>query len=910
MSVASEECYRSRQPKPTPVTFGKYQRLYRKDSARKSQLAWQLWSARQIELAALKRRQRSVTTAWLSFRLQTVEKNPGPEAKRLLTGKSRRTAEMAKSVVEVLIQWLELFGFDSKGYSSAGDIIQWTEWFSSEDGWLKVAKYKIAAFYQEAQKHLLLDTELPPRPKGVTGHPLHLLGGRAGRFFRRMIRKSNPSRHSFLSSLLLTKGGMPRPGKQELREALKKTVASLTNPRARDTNPVRVPGSSLAFRHSTLTLTELKDRTCSRARELFCRERWNSRTFFSKTITPSFSANMVRSRREFGTFGELEDLGMLDTQRRQHLRLRPKILEEHIGLDVQPVLELTGLEATRQQFLSTYFDALRAAMHEEPIAEGVSLAEALKVRVITKGPPLTQYVLKPMQEWMWRVLKQHPAFRLIGEPVDVSNLAERLKPLTGDQAWLSGDYSDATNQLHPDLSCAVWDTICEITGVPRALQELGKRVLTDHWIVVSQPKEERALMPQQWGQLMGSIISFPILCIVNATVCALAIEHDLSRPVTLDEANMMINGDDCLLAVGPRGYNAWKTYGKMAGLSPSTGKVYYSREFCNINSTTFEYLWDDVDYTNMFVRVPVVRLGLCFGLKRSVADTEKEDADLATRLLGNGVEWDSSVGAQHRALMFECPVECRTRVHKKFIARNRKLLDAAAEYGMPWYVPECYGGVGLEPVGDSGPSHEDQLIVAAMVHWRAWTTKQPPLPVQWKGASKTRIHQVALDALTEALGEVETHWVPQGSAEIDGLDSPSLNSWVIYQRPEDVLTAPDEVRFAVDALSKNRKCRHWYLRHMKRFAWMTPGPCPPRRLVHDVRIVERTVPTLPSESDIALREVESLLDAVPKDGVPRIILSSNREQAPPIQEAQEEMMLGTHIDPWVTRLEWQWGLLL
>lgn len=796
--------------------------------------------------------------AYVQWRLRTVEKNPGPAEKPF---EKDTNPDMSVRIVDVLVQWLELFGFDSTGFSTLGDVRQWREWLKESSGdWMKLCKFKLAAFYQYAQRDLLEDKQLPPCPFPLTRqHPLHLLGGRAGRFMRRMIRPTNPARQEFLSSLLLVKTGMPRPGKEELLKAAKKTLEALTTPRRIFVNriPETVPEGRGRL-HGLLSHSELVEQVRRTAREIFARATFKTSDLLARPIVPTFSANYVRSRREFGTFGELLDTGLLDTLPIRDLYLRSFHEEEEISSGRRLHLELSGFDGMRDQFLRTYFDALKIAMKEEPIASAVPLAEALKVRVITKGPPFTQFVLKPLQEFMWRQLKNHPAFELIGDPVDASKLLPRLGYLMPGEALLSGDYSDATNQMDPALSEAAWETVCDVCAVPRALKELGFRVLTGHWLEIDK---QGTLMPQAWGQLMGSIISFPILCIINATVCRLALEHDQNRSLSLSRCRLMVNGDDCLFPIGPHGKNAWELFGKMAGLSPSVGKVYYSKSFCNINSTTFEYL---PDTSEPYRRVAVIRLGLCFGLKRSIADKENDDDYLEYRLLGNGVEWDSSLGAQHRALLFECPESCKERVHRKFLSRNRKVLEAAREYQMPWYIPECYGGVGLQPFGVHGPDLQDRLIVTAMIHSTTWTDEFCPQPLQWKGPTKTKIRQIAVDALKSALPNLPQHWVTQGSGERDGLDSPSLSTWVLYQRPYDVLSIEDDFRIALDALHKLRKVRYWYLQRMNRFAWMTPTVVVPRRLVTEVDIRERLPNVLPTRQETAWRDVDNLLVADPE----------------------------------------------
>jgi len=322
----------------------------------------------------------------------------------------------------------------------------------------------------------------------------------------------------------------------------------------------------------------------------------------------------------------------------------------------------------------------------------------------------------------------------------------------------------------------------------------------------------------------------------------------------LRDCALLVNGDDCLFKVTQEGYKAWSTFGTMAGLTPSVGKVYFSKHFCNINSTTF--LYTPVLGRTPFTRVDVIRLGLVFGLKRSLAQIEQEQPLL--NLLGNGVEWDSSLGSRHRALMFECPESCKVRVHRKFLQKNRELLEAATEYRMPWYIPECYGGVGLVSIGEYGPTLLDRQVVTAMLHPSAWCAdpSRLHLPIQWKGPSKTRIHQVAIEKLRSVLGDVPTRWVEQGSSDLDGLDSPSLDWWILYQLPERVLTSDSDARTAHLALSQNRKVWNWYVKHASKFAWMQPSPLRMRRLVHDIVIHERRPAILPTMTEMAFRDVD------------------------------------------------------
>ncbi len=814
---------------------------------------------------------------WIrQIRLRTVEKNPGPvqEQPEIVTPQQR-----AQAVVEVLVEFLECTGFVRDGFSTAGDVAQWTEWIMDGGDWMKVCKYKIAAFYQYAQRDLLVDKTLPKSPfsASIKQHPLHLLGGRAGRYIRAQIRKTNPNRQEFLSSLLLVKGGMPLPDKPALKKAKKATEAVLTTPRVKPWKhqPVVVPGLDRHDRrHGITSMDQLVKEVVRTTKEAFRGKRFTTKDLLTKPITPSFSANYINNREGHGSFGTLyEKHAMFGYLPRRHLRSSRVPVEEYIGLDNDLDVVMEGFDAARDQFLHTYFGAARAARDELPIAKAVPLAEALKVRVITKGPPLTQYCLQPVQQFMKNTLKNHPAFELIGgtggtRPVTPEMVNVRMGRLLGNQAFLSGDYSDATNQLNPELSEAAWTAMCDACDVPRILRELGLRVLTGHHVVVGKDKKtsEDRTMPQVWGQLMGSIISFPILCLINAAICRMSIEYDRDETLSLSDCPLMVNGDDCLLRVTPLGYAAWNTFGTMAGLAPSVGKVYFSREFCNINSVTFVYTERDIDEI-AFTYVKTLRLGLVFGNKRSQAEVDLNKLP-ALELAGG----DMTIGSRHVSMLRECPDRWKLKAHMKFLSKNSKALSFATEHQIPWYVPLCYGGVGLQPLPELGSFDMtviDKKIITAMVQEATWNPpkwneaegrfdwRPAPMPKKPMAASDLATRSVALQELRRLIGDVPYRWVPESDSSRDGLDSPALNWWVLYQRPE--LVIADDIDMSMKVVLHNQRTWNWYFKHLEDFAWMQVSDIRPKRQVHDVRIFERRPAVLPTRQEMAIADVDNFI---------------------------------------------------
>ncbi len=163
--------------------------------------------------------------------------------------------------------------------------------------------------------------------------------------------------------------------------------------------------------------------------------------------------------------------------------------------------------------------------------------EPLKARIITKGESLPYFAVMPLQKDAWRTLVEKEEFSLIGEPLSEQHLiaidqgTRQLLDAVGLHdiqftLWVSGDYSAATDGLSLAISQLVMEEYLKARGIAPGedLWELATKVLGAHIIEYgrddpSLSEEEREKLPasflMQNGQLMGSPLSFPILCAIN-----------------------------------------------------------------------------------------------------------------------------------------------------------------------------------------------------------------------------------------------------------------------------------------------------------------------------------------------------------------------------------------------------------
>lgn len=649
------------------------------------------------------------------------------------------------SCVDVIVRLATIFGFDNQGYRLAGTYNHWIYCASVAGDPIKFVKWKIAAFYS-AWKDQLVNDDLHLIALGLD-NPKILLGGRGYAFLNKVLRRTDPRAwETFITSVLYSKKGMPRPPKHVIRQAEKKTFKTLVS-------FIDIPNGHVLRGDWALgipTVLATKDNMITQIRrtvkELFAGETMTMDDYL-EPFFPSTSSNYIRSRSMAGAVGAILE----DSELMKDLRVAESLIDCSTTVRIgrkRKSMHVTADDSRLRRHWDILFNRLcEKAREEEAIATPLGLPEALKVRVITKGPPYLYTVLKPLQRKLWKILKQNPFLSLIGSPVSADFIQERLgAKLAKGEKFLSVDYSDATNQMQSYVSEEIANAICDEMGLNDLIRGFFLRSLTGHTIEDSETGEKGL---QKSGQLMGSITSFPILCIANAVILRWTRESVTGHSYALRNVPGCVNGDDGLLRVGPNGPAHWMKIASIAGLLPSIGKVYYSESFLNINSTTYNYhpdgyegyttiVYDRLPYPGRaaecaksgvsdqvevkessrevrrlrhFQLVPYVNMGLLLGLKRSGAPMS----------VGDTGPDGKSIGAVSHALIDTCPEYLKENVLRFYINHNKKIFQ---RFPLPWFIPERFGGLGLPVLGRFFPRDMD-LRLARYMHVHPETFRVP-----------------------------------------------------------------------------------------------------------------------------------------------------------------------------------------
>jgi len=679
-------------------------------------------------------------------------------------------------------------------------------------------KYKINAFFSH-----VMGQEVPPAPAGLDLYqdliqPSFLVYGRGKRFIRNLNRKKLVS---FAQSIAQSKKAAPAVSEDMVSEAEYKCWKHLTTERLDEPDFVINDGIFEQPINRNVICYQLR-RT---VREVFGGKKpdWDELT---QPFVPSTSSQYNYSRKNLGAVGAFlnnpsisEKISGCDvgvSMKVDSVLLKGELTElygsagkeeqERIDRDFENIMvkDTLGIHFDGEKLIEFWRDAIyptliEEALREEPKTIVIGLPEPFKVRCITAGPPLTYTALKPMQKWLWGVLKEESVFQLIGTPVTEEIVMKQLGRLGLGEEFISGDYKASTDNLHSWVSECLLDALMEcisetLIGLNDSndplrkwlpmLESLMKRALTGHSILNPKYNDiyrmgmdaipEDGFQPQKEGQLMGSIISFPFLCLANAALCRFAMEvSDLKNYKVVDRyiegyetARLLINGDDCVFP-GKNGiFSKWKQIAAFGGLESSVGKTFCDKDFMTINSCQFSYSestfsWEDCSgLTSDFVyeTIKYVNMGLVY--------CQKKDGTRGKPFY--------RMGAVHRDLEKTCPPELFEAASKCFLKEAKttkyrfvtdktgaKTIGPDGEYlmcemkfhnlkeaGVPHYLPEWLGGVGLVPEDYLFNNNKNQISLMGALEIRA-SMAENWVPRSLKETDEWRFHKLYNDSMKE-----------------------------------------------------------------------------------------------------------------------------------------------------------------
>jgi len=409
---------------------------------------------------------------------------------------------------------------------------------------------------------------------------------------------------------------------------------------------------------------------------------------YSKPFAPSTSACYERSRAEGGLQSFVAE----------------EILQETIDSrffydDLKNIFDMPGETlsfSTPAGLWNEFLDIMfRRAISETVKSDGsqwdrlpvqaTGLTEPLKVRIVTKSKWFLQ-LLTPIQKAWHGAMRSSPIYQLIGgSPVE--DALEGLE-LKRKEKVVSGDYSAATDNIFLEYTEYAARAMLDQTDFSFLDPALVQYVPWIKELVIKSLVHSQLELKGQSpiditrGQMMGHILSFPLLCLINRSASVMAIPR---------ERFMRINGDDVLFPANPSEYRKWKRATRSVGLEFSLGKNYYSRDLALVNSTYCTF--DKVSRKWKAVSVPNVGL-LNMPLDKQI------DTETGRQIM----PWEVLAQNWREFSRFSNP-----KTLPVFVRLFRQYYPILKGFPGPIYGPTEWGGLGA-PIPDGHQFTRNQLM--------------------------------------------------------------------------------------------------------------------------------------------------------------------------------------------------------
>jgi len=227
-------------------------------------------------------------------------------------------------------------------------------------------------------------------------------------------------------------------------------------------------------------------------------------------------------------------------------------------------------------------------------AQLIVVQSAGKPRALTKFSS-EELVLRPLHKSIYEHLSRTVPWLCRGDPS-----AAKLKKAgfeRGKGILVSGDYRSATDNLSLEVAETILDALLETSFVPESVCAHARAVLRPTLWNLEEDMEFRVTR----GQMMGSYLSFPLLCLQNF------LSFDYARTEAgLPRMPILINGDDILFQSSDESFpERWMSVVRGLGLEVEKTKTSVDVDFGTVNSTLFKWAED-----GMLSVVPTLRFGM------------------------------------------------------------------------------------------------------------------------------------------------------------------------------------------------------------------------------------------------------------------------------------------------------------
>lgn len=222
--------------------------------------------------------------------------------------------------------------------------------------------------------------------------------------------------------------------------------------------------------------------------------------------------------------------------------------------------------------------------HEDNSALRVGVAKTKgKFRVVTMQTALVKRILTPVHNALYNHISSFDW--CVRGDVCRATFESVVADRKAGESFISGDYAAASDGIYPWATAAMVDALLE----DPSLTDMERRCLRDsfenlHWVSSTGRKH-----PIVRGQMMGSLVGFPLLCLLNKA--CFDISCDIQYGAPSGGAGFRVgrfNGDDCCFSGDSEFFSLWREVTSTFGLTVNEEKTGISDRFIELNSEVYD----------------------------------------------------------------------------------------------------------------------------------------------------------------------------------------------------------------------------------------------------------------------------------------------------------------------------------